>query len=129
MGIPGQTDISEKVIQAALVVHWRMGAGLLESAYEVCLAYELAQRGMRVERQKPVPLQYGDVRLDCGFRLDMLVEDSVIVELKATQQILPIHVSQAITYLRLTGKKVCLIINFNVRHLRDGGIRRIVPRD
>jgi len=110
------------------MVHWRLGPGLLESAYERCLAYELSQRGLRVERQIPVPLRYGDVVLDCGFRLDMLVEDSVIVELKAMDDIAAIHVSQAITYLRLTGKKVCLIINFNVRHLREGGIRRIVPR-
>lgn len=126
MGWQGSGELSGQIIRAANAVHGRLGPGLLESAYEVCLAYELSERGHKVERQRRVPLRYKGVSLDCGFRLDLLVDDAVIVELKATDGILPIHVSQAITYLRLTGKEICLILNFNVRSLGLGGIRRIV---
>lgn len=129
MGIPGQTDLSEKVIEAAMRVHGQLGPGLLESAYEACLAFELTQWGMKVERQKALPLRYRDLEIDCGYRLDLLVEDRVIVELKASAGILPVHVAQALTYLKLSRKEVCLILNFNQVSLKLGGIRRLTLRE
>jgi GxxExxY protein len=98
---------------------------LLESVYEACLAYELAQRGLHVEQQKPLPIRYDDVRLDCGYRLDMLVEDAVILELKAVDELTELHKAQLLSYLKLADCRVGLLINFNVAHLRSG-IRRIV---
>lgn len=117
--------LTEAIIQAAIEVHRTLGPGLLESAYEACLAFELAQRGLKVERQKPLPVVYKDVRLDCGYRLDLLVEDKVIVEIKAVDQLLPVHEAQLLSYLRLSGCRVGLLINFNVKVLRSG-IRRLV---
>lgn len=117
--------LTEAIIQAAIEVHRTLGPGLLESAYEACLAFELAQRGLKVEQQKPLPVVYKDVRLDCGYRLDLLVEDKVIVEIKAVDQLLPVHEAQLLSYLRLSGCKVGLLINFNVKVLRSG-IRRLV---
>lgn len=116
--------ITDTVIGAAIEVHRGLGPGLLESAYEACLAFELGQRGLRVEQQKPLPLVYKMVHLDCGYRLDLLVEDSVIVELKAVEEILPIHHAQMLSYLKLCGLTAGLIINFNVRLLKDG-VKRI----
>lgn len=98
---------------------------MLESAYEACLAFELAQRGLKVEQQKPLPVVYKDVRLDCGYRLDLLVENKVIVEIKAVDQLLPVHEAQLLSYLKLSGCRVGLLINFNVKVLRSG-IRRLV---
>jgi GxxExxY protein len=97
---------------------------LLESVYETCLAHELVKAGLRVERQVELPVEYDTVRLDCGFRIDLLVEDQVIVELKAVEKVLPIHEAQLMTYLRLAHKPVGLLINFNALRLRDGILRR-----
>ena len=101
------------------------GPGLLESAYEACLAYELAERGLSVERQKVLPVVYRQVKVDCGYRLDLLVEDAVIVEVKGVDSLAPIHQSQLLCYLKLSGYKVGLLMNFNVRVLRQG-LRRMV---
>ena len=98
---------------------------MLESAYEACLAFELADRGLSVERQKALPVIYRDVKLDCGYRLDLLVEEKVIIELKAIDRLLPIHSAQLLSYLKLSDCKVGLLINFNVRILKDG-LRRII---
>jgi GxxExxY protein len=117
--------ITEAIIGAAIEVHRSLGPGLLESAYEACLAFELRERGLKVEQQKTLPVVYRTVRLDCGYRLDLLVGDTVIVELKAVDQVLPIHQAQMLSYLKLPGCSVGLIINFNVRLLKDG-IKRIV---
>jgi GxxExxY protein len=106
-------------------VHRALGPGLLESAYEACLAFELVERGLKVERQKPLPVVYKDVNLDCGYRLDLLVDDQVIVELKAINDLASIHEAQMLSYLKLTGCKVGLLINFNVRVLKSG-IKRLV---
>ena len=117
--------ITETVIQAAMEVHRALGPGLLESAYEACLAFELAQRGLKVEQQKPLPVVYKEVRLDCGYRLDLLVEEKVIVEIKAIDQLLPVHYAQLLSYLKLSGCRVGLLINFNVKVLKNG-IHRLV---
>jgi GxxExxY protein len=115
--------ITERIISAAIEVHRALGPGLLESAYEACVSFDLIQSGLKVERQKPLPIAYRDVNLDCGYRLDMVIEDSVIVELKAVDQIAPIHRAQLLSYLRLSGCKVGLLINFNVPLLREGIVR------
>lgn len=117
--------ITETIIGAAIAVHKSLGPGLLESAYETCLAFELADRGLSVERQKALPVIYRDVKLDCGYRLDLLVEEKVIVELKAIDRLLPIHSAQLLSYLKLSGCKVGLLINFNVKVLKSG-LRRII---
>ncbi|MDO8631795.1 MAG: GxxExxY protein [Phycisphaerales bacterium] len=117
--------ITEAIIGAAIRVHRELGPGLLESAYEACLAFELAEHGMAVERQKPLPLVYHGVQIECGYRIDLLVENVVVVELKTVDKILPIHEAQLLSYLKLSGCKVGLVINFNVVVLRDG-IRRLV---
>ncbi len=118
-------SITRRIIGAAIEVHRRLGPGLLESAYETCLAYELRQIGYEIEQQKSLPIVYKEVRLDCGYRLDLVVEDSVIVEVKAVEQLAPIHDAQLLSYLRLSEKKVGLIINFHVRVLKNG-LKRIV---
>ena len=118
-------SISEAIVGAAIDVHKAIGPGLLESACEACLAYELRRRGLRVEQQKELPLKYRDVLLDCGYRLDLLVEDSVIVEVKAIEALLPLHQAQLMSYLRLTNCRLGLIINFNVTQLTRG-IKRVV---
>jgi GxxExxY protein len=118
-------EITEIVIGAAMQVHSALGPGLLESAYEACLVYELADAGLNVKRQVELPVFYRDVNIDCGYRLDLLLEDLVIVELKAVEKIIPVHEAQLLSYLKLSGKKVGLLINFNVVHLRDG-IKRMV---
>ena len=117
--------ITETIIGSAIAVHKSIGPGLLESAYEACLAFELADRGLSVERQKALPVIYRDVKLDCGYRLDLLVEEKVIVELKAIDKLLPIHSAQLLSYLKLSGCKVGLLINFNVKILKSG-LRRII---
>ncbi len=117
--------ITEQVIGAAIAVHRELGPGLLESAYQACVAHELVDRGLRLERQKSVPVVYRGVRLDCGYRMDLLVEQQVIVELKAIERFDPIHTAQVLTYLKLCNLRVALLINFNVRFLRDG-LRRVV---
>jgi GxxExxY protein len=118
-------ELTREIIGAAVAVHRALGPGLLESTYEACLAYELAERGLYVERQKPLPVTYRAVTVDCGYRLDLLVERRVIVELKAVTQINPIHEAQLLSYLKLSGCQVGLLINFHVRRLARGA-RRLV---
>ncbi|HEV2118339.1 MAG TPA: GxxExxY protein [Terriglobales bacterium] len=118
-------QITRRIIGAAIEVHRALGPGLLESAYEACLAFELAEAKFKVERQKPLPIVYKEVTLDCGYRLDLLVEDRVVVEVKAVDEIAPIHTAQLLSYLRLLNKRVGLLINFHVRVLKDG-ITRVV---
>jgi len=117
--------ITDTIIGSAIDVHRELGPGLLESAYEACLAFELADRGLSVERQKELPVVYRDVRLDCGYRLDLLIENEVIVELKAVERVDPIHTAQLLSYLKLSGCKLGLLINFNVKILKNG-IRRLI---
>ena len=107
--------ITETIIGSAIAVHKSLGPGLLESAYETCLAFELTDRGLSVERQKALPVIYRDVKLDCGYRLDLLVEEQVIVELKSIDRLLPIHIAQLLSYLKLSNCKGGLLINFNVK--------------
>jgi len=118
-------DLTGRIIGCAMKVHSSLGPGLLESAYEACLEYELKRSGMRVERQKPLPVIYEGVAVDCGYRIDLSVEESVILELKAVDALAPIHEAQLLSYLKLSGLGVGLLINFNVVHLRDG-IKRMV---
>jgi GxxExxY protein len=118
-------EITQKIIGAAIEVHKTIGPGLLESAYEECLAHEMRIRGLNFERQVQLPVAYKGVTLDCGYRLDFLVEKAVVVELKAVESLQPIHEAQVLTYLKLGGWTVGLLINFNVSVLRDG-IKRVV---
>jgi GxxExxY protein len=118
-------QITRQIIGAAIEVHRAVGSGLLESAYQACLAYEVRQRGLKAEEQVPLPVLYKDVRLDCGYRMDLLVEDSVIVEIKAVEQLCPIHDAQLLSYLRIAHTQVGLLINFHNRVLKDG-LKRIV---
>ena len=114
-----------QVVDSAIKVHSALGPGLLESAYETCLAYELEKRGLLVLRQTPLPIVYDRIQLDVGYRIDLLVEDSVLVELKTVSRILPIHDAQLLSYLKLSGRQIGLLINCHVVHLRDG-IKRMV---
>jgi GxxExxY protein len=117
--------ISRIIIDAALKVHTVLGPGLLESTYEACLAQEVTNRGCHVEKQLPVPVIYEGLKLDAGYRLDLLVDDCVIVEIKSVDALAPVHKAQLLSYLRLSGKSLGLLFNFNVVHLRDG-IKRFV---
>ena len=117
--------VTETIIGAAMTVHRALGPGLLESAYEACILHELTQAGLKVVQQKPLPIIYKGVTLDCGYRLDLMVEDEVIVEIKAIEKLLPIHTAQLISYLKLAGCNVGLLINFNVEVLKHG-IQRVV---
>jgi GxxExxY protein len=114
-----------EIIGAAIEVHRELGPGLLESSYEICLARELELRGISFEFELPLPLEYKGVRLDCGYRLDLLVAGAVIVEVKSVEKLAPIHDAQLLTYLKLTGVKVGLLINFNVVVLK-AGLKRLV---
>lgn len=116
-------QITESIIKAAIEVHRTLGPGLLESAYEACLVFELAQQDLKIEQQKPLPIAYKQVKLDCGYRLDVLVEEEVIVEIKAVEKLMPIHKAQLLSYLKLSGCKVGLLINFDVKILKDGVVR------
>jgi len=118
-------ELTEKVIGAAIEVHRRLGPGLLESAYEACLAYELSARGIPFERQVELPVKYKEVEIDCGYRIDILVDKTLILELKASEGVLPIHRAQILTYMQLFGCKYSLLINFNVMLLKDG-IQRFI---
>ncbi len=120
-----ENDISGKIIGAAIEVHKKLGPGLLESAYEECLCCEMQLRGIEFKRQVPLSLNYKGIVLDCGYRLDLLVEDKVIVELKSIEGLEPIHEAQMLTYLKLRNAWLGLIINFNVIMLKDG-VRRLV---
>ena len=117
--------ITERIIGVAINVHRTLGPGLLESAYEACVAFDLAEADLSVERQKALPVRYKGVSLDCGYRLDLLVEKEVIVELKSVDRLLGIHKAQLTSYLKLSGCKVGLLINFNVQVLKDGLIRLV----
>jgi GxxExxY protein len=118
-------ELTERVIGLAIEVHRSLGPGLLESAYEECLSFELGQSGMIYRRQVPLPVVYKDVRLDCGYRMDLVVENELIIEIKATERLMPIHEAQMITYLRLSGLHIGLLVNFNDVTLRSG-LRRVV---
>jgi len=117
--------LSRKVIGCAIDVHRALGPGLLENAYEQCLAHELKLNGIECYLQKPIPVSYKGVNLDCGYRIDMLVNDLLIVELKSVERLLPIHEAQLLTYMRLAKLSVGLLINFNVKYLKNG-IKRFV---
>ena len=119
--------ITKSIIGAAIQVHRVLSPGLLESAYEACLAYDLMELGYLIEKQKPIPLIYKTMTLDCAYRLDLLVENQVVVEVKSIDQIMPIHQAQILSYLKLSGCKVGLLINFNVKLLKNG-IQRIINR-
>jgi GxxExxY protein len=123
---PDQDPLTREIIGGAIVVHKELGPGLLESAYEECLAVELVDRGLDVRRQVPVPVVFKGRPVECGYRLDMLVNDRVIVEIKAVERVVPVHEAQLLTYLRLAGKRVGLLMNFHCAYLRDGIVRRVL---
>jgi GxxExxY protein len=128
MGVPPPKDINDvtsQVIGAAIEVHKALGPGLLESAYCTCICTELDLRGLPYEKEKPLPIEYKGKKLDCGYRLDLVVANQLIVELKACESLQPVHEAQLLTYLKLTGIKVGLLINFNVPILKQG-IKRLV---
>jgi GxxExxY protein len=119
-------QLSEQIIAAAIEVHRQLGPGLLESSYERCLCHGLELRGIGFECQVPLPLVYKVVKLDAGYRIDLIVAGEIVVEVKSVESLAPIHEAQLITYLRLSGKRVGLIINFNVPLLKDGILRRVL---
>lgn len=119
--------ISGSIIEFAIAVHRELGPGMLEGAYEICLVHELVRNGFRVERQVVLPITYQGLKLDAGYRLDLVVEGSVIVELKAIERLHPVHEAQLLSYLRMSDLRLGLLINFNVKLLRDG-VRRVVNR-
>lgn len=124
--IPQELNIiSGKVVEAAFAVHSALGPGLLEGVYEICLFHELQKRGLKVEKQVSLPVVYDGLSLEEGLRLDMLVEDNLVLELKAVEEILPVHLAQLMTYLKLSGRRLGLLINFNVARIKDG-IKRLV---
>ncbi len=120
-----ENEIGTVILDAAFQVHKELGPGLLESTYETCLSYEASERGLLIERQLPFPVIYKDVRLDCGYRIDLLADEKVIVEVKAVESLNDIHLAQILTYLKLSGCKLGYLINFNVKQLKDG-IKRVV---
>jgi GxxExxY protein len=119
-------DLTKEIIGAAIEVHRVLGPGLLESAYEACLCHEFKLRGIDFKCQVPLPVQYKNVRLDCGYRIDACVMDRVVVELKSVDEINDLHKAQLLTYLRLSGKKVGLLLNLNVPVLKDGIVRMVL---
>ena len=126
MGVAYENDpLTEKIIGFAISIHRDLGPGLLESAYEECLCYEIEQSGLSFRRQSALPIVYKSVRLDCGYRMDIVVENRVIVELKTVERLLPIHEAQMLTYLKLSGIRIGLLLNFNTPVLKDG-IRRML---
>lgn len=127
--VMSDTELTHAIIGAAIEVHKLLGPGLLLSAYEACLCHELAIRGINFEKQKPIPVVYKQVKLDCGFRLDLLVEGRVVVELKSIEGVGPVHEAIMLTYLRLSEHHLGLLINFNVPVLKDGIRRFIMPRE
>ena len=120
-----ENEISKKIIGAAIEVHKQLGPGLLESSYQAALAYELNQLGLNIQEQVPLPLVYKGVKLEVGYRLDIIVDNKVIIEIKSVDELADIHLAQTLTYLRLTNKKLGLLINFNVVKVVDG-VRRVV---
>ena len=122
---PELNRIAREIVDALYSVHTNLGPGLLESVYEACLSHELSKRDLAVERQVPFPVVYEEVRLDCGFRVDLLVEEAIILELKSVEGLHPIHSAQLLTYLKLTRLRLGFLVNFNVTRIRDG-IQRMV---
>mgnify|MGYP001166008370 FL=1 len=118
-------EIFKKILDCCFRIHTLLGPGLLESAYEECLYYELVKTGYKVGKQKPMPLVYEEVKLDAGYRVDLMVEDSIVVEIKSVDSLNDVHMAQMLTYLKLSGCKLGLLINFNVYHLKEG-IKRVV---
>ena len=118
-------DITHEILDSAYKVHTELGPGLLESAYQACLKYELEEKGLQVESEKALPLVYKEIKLDCGYRIDLLVENKVIVELKSVESFTDVHLAQILTYLRLANKKIGLLLNFNVKSLKTG-IKRVI---
>lgn len=119
--------IAREIVDSAIKVHTRLGPGMLESAYEACIEYELVQRSLAVKKQIPMPVRYGDLAIDIGYRLDLVVEDAVVIELKSVKRLLPIHTAQLLSYLRAGDYRVGFLLNFNTVHMRDG-IKRVVNR-
>jgi GxxExxY protein len=113
-------QITEKIIGCAINVHKCLGPGLLESAYEECMVFELKNAGLRIERQKPIPVVYKEIKLDCGYRIDLLVENNVLIELKTVEALNPVHEAQILTYMKFAEKRTGLLINFNVTLLKNG---------
>ena len=113
-------ELSHMIIGGAIEVHRVLGPGMLESAYEECLGFELAHRGLWVDRQVGVPVVYKEVKLECGYRIDLLIDKKIVLELKSVDAILPVHEAQILTYMKFAGKKLGLLINFNVKILKDG---------
>jgi len=120
-----ENEIANKVIGIAIEVHKALGPGLFESAYKECLFYKISQAGLQVEKEKPMPLIFEDVKLDCGYRIDLLVQNKLVLELKAVDALNDVHVAQVLTYLKLGGFKLGLLINFNVSLLKNG-IKRVI---
>ncbi len=120
-------ELTELAIGCGMKVHSELGPGLLESAYQECLFYELSKEAIYVEKEKPLPLNYGDVRLECGFRIDLLIEKKVIIEVKAVKALEDIHLAQILTYLKLSNNRIGLLMNFNVSRLKDG-IKRVINK-
>lgn len=118
-------EITHEILDSAYKIHSKLGPGLLESAYQACLVYELRKKGLKVEVEKPLPLIYEEVKLECGYRIDILVEDQVVVELKTVEAFTDVHTAQVLTYLKLSERKVGLLINFYVKSLKDG-IKRLI---
>ncbi len=118
-------DITKVIIGCAIDVHKELGPGLLESAYEECLYYELQKARLKVEKQKAIPVVYNEIKLDCGYRADLIVEDKIVIELKTVDEFNPVHEAQILTYLKFADKKLGLLINFNVLRLKDG-IKRYI---
>jgi GxxExxY protein len=117
-------DLTQRIVNGAIAVHRELGPGLLEGAYRACLVHELGRAGLDVAVEVPVPIQYRGLRLDCGYRADVVVDDRVVLELKAVERLLPIHDAQLLTYLKLSGLRVGMLMNFNARTLKDG-LRRL----
>ena len=122
-----ENQITEKIIGCAIKVHKELGPGLLESAYKECLYYELQKAGMKVEKEKPLPLIYHEVKLEIGYRIDLLVEDQVVIEIKSVEGLTDVHTAQVLTYLKLNNNKLGLLINFNVSLLKNG-IKRLINK-
>ena len=120
-----ENELSNKIIGLAIKVHNNLGPGLLESAYEECLFYEINKAGLHAEKQKPMPLVYENVKLDCGYRIDLMVEGKLVVEVKSAEALNDVHLAQVLTYLKLSGCKLGLLINFNVALLKNG-IKRVI---
>ena len=120
-----ENEVSKIILDCAFKVHTALGPGLLESAYRECLAYELMKKGLRVEKEKPMPLVYEEVKLECGYRIDLLVESKVVIELKVVECFNDVHVAQTLTYMKLSGSRLGLLLNFYTKSLKDG-IKRLI---